>query len=138
VTEIKVILLFKNNIGKVYKDKITIGSNKFPFEALETVNFKKVKDRKYNVIAFFFGLICFLIALFNFNSTKIFTISILFSLLCGVFYLVYTNKKYFIIIDFKQNQNSQIFKIKKELKEEAKDFIIAVSVTNNMHYKRNF
>lgn len=125
-------LIYINDVGKIYENKVEIGTSKFYYDQFESINFIKEKNNAYNYTALALALTCFFLSYKNYF--KEFYFLIIFILLGIFFFIIYIlcNKcKYFIKINLVLPDERKIFSIKKQHKEDAKEFIILVEMQKN-------
>ena len=113
-------LYFKNEVGKIYDDKIVIKTSKFPFNETVEVLIVNFRDKKLNILFLltslsFFG-ISFFVTAFNYFFIAIGILLFLFAA-----FKKYYN--YFIEVKTLDAENSKSFKLKSRDIESANEFV---------------
>ncbi len=120
-------LRYKNIIGKVYEDKIAIGTNKFFYNDMKAINLVKIKSKKYNNIALTCALISLTFSLINYEKIIVFIVLLLNSIILLIFYKLHKRKKYYIEIHSISNDEKIFLSIRNKQKNAAKAFIKATN-----------
>jgi hypothetical protein len=120
-------LIFKNNVGKVYDDKIALGSSKFFNNEIKSIKLIKTKNNTFNYISLLIAFFCFYLSSTDYLQDFNFLIITNVIAVCFfILYISYNNNKYFIKINFNTPNEKKIFTVRKQYKEDAKEFITII------------
>lgn len=120
-------LIFKNNVGKIYNDKITLGSNKFFYNEIKSVKFIEIKNNTFNYISLLIAFFCFYLSSTDYlQDFNFLIISNVIAVSFFSLYICYNNNRYFIKINFNEPNENKLFIVRKQYKEDAKEFITII------------
>jgi hypothetical protein len=129
-------ILFKNKIGCIYKNKITVKDKDIYFTSIDKLILTKVTTKRINKIAFFISILCAFIAFIWAAFTLYSYIFIGLSIASFFIYFFYSGKEYRLEVIHRHDLDKNSFLIQSRLKHETKNFINVYKTTKKLMVER--
>jgi len=124
-------LLYKNNVGKLYDDKVVVLKEKFQIKSIKDIDLIYFQDTRLNIIFFTIGVSGLFVSIFLFKLKILNIFFVVFFLFFLFLSIIFKGRSYYLKIML--DESEKIIKVKRSDVEVLKQLIKEYTTYTRKH-----